>query len=96
MMTMRDAATAVAKAAELRQATIILALDGHSAATEAANRIPFFEAQRIVTDLLRRGVLVIEDGYGAPFPADINVTLAASRVWLTEVSAKRPPVVQES
>jgi hypothetical protein len=74
------------------EATIVLALDGHSLATQRADAMPFFAAMSVITALLNEGILVSADGYAAPFPA-LGATHAACQVWREQISARRPAIV---
>lgn len=74
----------------LNEATIVLALDGHSLAIERADTLRFNLAIQITTKLLHDGMLAMEDRMGAPFPASIEATRQACEVWREQLSAKRP------
>lgn len=77
----------------LNDATVILALDGHSLASQRANEMPFFLVASTMTRLLNEGLIVIEEGYGSPFPR-LSATREACDVWRKQVSERRAPVAQ--
>jgi hypothetical protein len=77
----------------LNEATVILALDGHSLAAEAAHRMPFFLAVRVVQRLIQTGALAVHERTGGTLPSSTQVVIDACAVWRERVSVLRPSVI---